>query len=135
MRLCEEKWVNFASSEKSKTRNQIWDQILTTKWNSTFLSHEYRIYFQSKTIFQGANFGTVISLPVSGWLCSLEFLDGWPSAFYLFGILGVVWFIFWMLFVYDSPNTHPRISSEERAFISASMGPQVRVIRLLRNCS
>lgn len=80
-------------------------------------------------LFVGSNFGTIISLPLSGWLCSLKMSDGtggWPLAFYIFGILGVIWFIFWIFFVYDSPTTHPRIDQQEQAFILASIGPQVK---------
>lgn len=76
-------------------------------------------------VYQGANFGTIISLPLSGWLCSLEFDNGWPLAFYIFGILGIVWFFFWMWFIYDSPMVHPRIDPQERAFILASFGPPI----------
>lgn len=76
----------------------------------------------------GANFGTVISLPLSGWLCSLEFMGGWPLCFYLFGFLGIIWFVFWCYFIYDSPAVHPRICQQERMFILASMGPQVHLI-------
>ena len=38
----------------------------------------------------GANMGTVLSLPVTGWLCEAV---GWEFVFYFFGALGVVWFI------------------------------------------
>lgn len=68
-------------------------------------------------VYAGANFGTIISLPLSGWLCTLDFMGGWPLAFYIFGAIGVLWFAAWMTLVYDSPATHPRISREERAYI------------------
>lgn len=75
-------------------------------------------------VYAGFNFGTIISMPISGWLCDLEFDNGWPLSFYIFGILGVVWFFFWIFFVYDTPSTHPRICRQEQAFILASIGPQ-----------
>lgn len=75
-------------------------------------------------MISGANFGTIISLPLSGWLCSLEFMGGWPLCFYLFGFLGFIWFFFWMYLVYDNPQVHPRICPQEKAFILASIGPQ-----------
>lgn len=75
--------------------------------------------------FLGTNFGTIISLPLSGWLCSLELDGGWPLCFYVFGGIGLVWFIFWMFLVYDTPTSHPRIDRQEQAFILASIGPQV----------
>ncbi|XP_060523249.1 sialin [Cylas formicarius] len=75
-------------------------------------------------VYAGANFGTIISLPLSGWLCTLELDGGWPLAFYLFGALGIVWFVFWMCLVYDTPVSHPRIDRQEQAYILASIGPQ-----------
>lgn len=73
-------------------------------------------------VYAGANFGTVISLPLSGYLCDLEYMGGWPLAFYIFGVLGLVWFVFWLWLVYDTPATHPRISRTERAFIERAVG-------------
>lgn len=74
-------------------------------------------------VYAGTQIGTVIALPVSGWLLDNEegnmFTSGWPSVFYLFGILGIVWFVFWALLVYDSPNVHPRISVEEVLYIQS----------------
>lgn len=71
--------------------------------------------------YVGANFGTVISLPVSGWLCSLEFWGGWPLAFYLFGGLGIIWYAFWLIFVFDTPAQHTKIDPLERAYIEATV--------------
>lgn len=75
-------------------------------------------------VYAGSNIGTVISLPLAGWLCSLEFMGGWPLAFYIFGLLGIVWFVFWMFLVYDTPNKHPRISRSERNYIEKSIRPK-----------
>ncbi|XP_017116101.1 putative inorganic phosphate cotransporter [Drosophila elegans] len=68
-------------------------------------------------VYAGSNIGTVISMPLAGWLCSLDFLGGWPSAFYIFGLLGILWFVAWMYLVYDKPSDHPRISASEREYI------------------
>lgn len=78
--------------------------------------------------YAGANFGTVISLPVSGWLCSLELWGGWPLAFYLFGGLGIVWYAFWLIFVYDTPAQHKKIDPLERAYIEASVEKKDEVL-------
>ncbi|XP_017870351.1 PREDICTED: putative inorganic phosphate cotransporter [Drosophila arizonae] len=72
-------------------------------------------------VYAGSNIGTVISMPLTGWLCSQRFLGGWPSAFYIFGLLGLVWFVCWMYLVYDRPSEHPRISRKERAYIERSL--------------
>lgn len=75
-------------------------------------------------VYAGSNIGTVISLPISGWLCTLDYGGGWPLCFYLFGGLGVVWFIAWMFLVYDTPQKHPRVCPKEVEYITASIGPQ-----------
>ena len=57
--------------------------------------------------YAGAQAGTVVALPISGALADEV---SWESVFYFFGILGVVWFIFWGFLCFNSPETHPRIS-------------------------
>jgi len=71
-------------------------------------------------VYSGAQFGTVISLPISGWLAD-QF--GWESVFYVFGVLGIVWFVAWCILITDDPTNHPTISREEKEFISKSIGP------------
>ncbi|KAH8319216.1 hypothetical protein KR074_002401 [Drosophila pseudoananassae] len=78
-------------------------------------------------VYAGSNIGTVISMPLTGWLCSLDFLGGWPSAFYIFGLLGILWFGCWMYLVYDKPRDHPRISCAEREYIERSLLAQRRI--------
>ncbi|XP_055913577.1 sialin-like isoform X2 [Eupeodes corollae] len=75
----------------------------------------------SAVVYCGCNIGTVISLPLAGWLCSLEFQGGWPLAFYIFGILGMIWFAFWMWLVADSPARSNRISEKERNHIERAL--------------
>lgn len=86
-------------------------------------------------VYAGSNIGTVISMPLAGWLCSLEFMGGWPLAFYLFGIIGIVWFVFWMYLVYDKPSLHPRISAKEREYIERSMRVFEKPVRRMANDS
>lgn len=80
----------------------------------------------STIVFAGMDFGTVVSLPVSGWLCEQSLLDGWPLVFYVFGSLGVVCGGAWLTLVSDFPENHPRISQREKAEIARACGAQVR---------
>lgn len=41
---------------------------------------------------------------------------GWPVTFYVTGALGLVWLVAWW-WLYENPETHPRLSDEERAYI------------------
>ncbi|XP_023326905.1 putative inorganic phosphate cotransporter [Eurytemora carolleeae] len=68
--------------------------------------------------YAGSSFGTVVSLPISGLLCDYV---GWESVFYVFGVLGVVWFVGWIFLAYDSPEVHPRISEQEKIYIMSSL--------------
>lgn len=77
--------------------------------------------------YAGAQLGTVVSMPISGILCDSDFLGGWPSVFYIFGVLGCLWFVVWMLMVHDTPAKHPTISAEERTYIETSIGLKQRL--------
>ncbi|XP_054719646.1 LOW QUALITY PROTEIN: putative inorganic phosphate cotransporter [Uloborus diversus] len=68
-------------------------------------------------VYSGGPIGTVVALSLSGYLSSSTFLGGWPSVFYVFGALGCVWFFFWIFFIYESPDQHPRISKAELNYI------------------
>ena len=59
----------------------------------------------------------MLAYPLSGYLCSIPWDNGWPLAFYVPGVLAAVWFVFWLFLVYNGPEVHPRISEEEKLFI------------------
>tara|TARA_B100000674_G_C37908990_1_gene947629 strand:- start:25 stop:1278 length:1254 start_codon:yes stop_codon:yes gene_type:complete len=42
---------------------------------------------------------------------------GWELAFYIFGIVGLLWFVFWYRLISSYPTEHKGISSEELRFI------------------
>lgn len=66
----------------------------------------------------GSNLGTVVTLPVSGILVKWY---GWPTVFYFFGVLGILWSFLWFLMVTDSPSDHPKISKNELKYIESSL--------------
>ncbi|XP_067388733.1 sialin isoform X2 [Emydura macquarii macquarii] len=71
--------------------------------------------------YAGAQLGTVVSLPLSGIIC---YYVNWIYVFYIFGALGVLWFLFWIWLVSDTPETHRRISPTEREYILSSLKDQ-----------
>lgn len=73
--------------------------------------------FTAQAVLPGQNVGTVIAMPVTGWLSSSEELGGWRTAFYVFGTSGLVWSIAWFLLVHDRPEHHPRISDAELQYL------------------
>ncbi|KAK3921380.1 Putative inorganic phosphate cotransporter [Frankliniella fusca] len=73
-------------------------------------------------VYAGAQFGTVFSLPLSGLLSQYGFAGGWPSIFYVFGTIGTAWSIAFLIWVFEDPDSHPRIRDTERKFIVGSLG-------------
>ncbi|XP_064480139.1 sialin-like [Ornithodoros turicata] len=75
-------------------------------------------------VHAGAHVGAMVALTCSGLLSDSDFLEGWPSVFYVFGFLGCIWFVFWVFLVYDSPEEHPRITQEEYDYIIINQGDE-----------
>ena len=48
--------------------------------------------------------------------CDYGFAGGWPSVFYVFGVVGCLWSGAWFLVGYSSPSAHPRMSAVERRY-------------------
>lgn len=69
------------------------------------------------TSTSGAWVGNIIALPFGGFLCVSGFDGGWPSIFYIFGIIGIVWSVLFMFLVSDSPKTHPFIKKSELDYL------------------
>lgn len=61
--------------------------------------------------------GSIISMTLSGYLCEYGFSGGWPSTFYVFGVLGCILAIFLLFFVYDYPDEFSGITQKEVLYI------------------
>jgi ACS family hexuronate transporter-like MFS transporter len=70
--------------------------------------------------FAGSPLGGAIAGPIVG-LLALAF--GWKISFVIVGLLGLVWVAVWALRVTETPANNPRVSTEERAEIAASLPP------------
>jgi ACS family sodium-dependent inorganic phosphate cotransporter len=64
----------------------------------------------------GTPLGQVIGLAGSGWLTAQM---GWPASFYVFGLLGFLWVIFWLARVANDPASDRTITAEERILLTA----------------
>ncbi|XP_066445942.1 vesicular glutamate transporter 3 isoform X2 [Eleutherodactylus coqui] len=71
------------------------------------------------TSFCGSYAGAVIAMPLAGIL--VQYI-GWSSVFYIYGMFGMIWYVFWLLHATESPAAHPSISAEERSYIETSIG-------------
>ncbi len=63
----------------------------------------------------GAAIGAIVAPPLITAVLSSY---GWRAAFLVTGAMGFVWLAFWLLF-YHPPGSHPRITDEERAIVTA----------------
>ncbi|XP_036407704.1 sialin-like [Megalops cyprinoides] len=66
----------------------------------------------------GGQLGTLVALPLSGLICF--YLD-WTYVFYIFGAVGLVWFVLWAFLVSNTPDKHERISEVEKLYIKSSL--------------
>ena len=65
-------------------------------------------------ISSGSRIGLAFTLPLMAWM--VEAL-GWRLSFLILGGLGFSWAFFWYAWFRDTPETHPRISQEEKELI------------------
>ncbi|KAG6442415.1 putative inorganic phosphate cotransporter [Manduca sexta] len=69
-------------------------------------------------VFGGAQIGNIAGSYFSGLIMHE---GSWENVFYMFGGLGIVWFVLWTLLCYSTPNTHPFISDSEKKFLNQNV--------------
>ncbi|XP_014286471.1 sialin isoform X1 [Halyomorpha halys] len=74
--------------------------------------------------YSGCYFGTVAALPLCGALAERL---GWPSIFYVFGVIGCIWTAVWLIVISETPNGDKYISEAEKEYIEDSLGTAVKV--------
>ena len=67
----------------------------------------------------GLYVGPALGLPVSGYLVQWV---SWSAPYYLFGALGVSWYLVWLWLAFEKPSTHPSISEDEKLYLKRSIG-------------
>jgi D-galactonate transporter len=73
------------------------------------------------SVFDSGNrVGTALSLPIVSAIIA-QF--GWRMSFVITGALGIVWTLIWLK-VYRTPEQHPHITPEEKAYIQSDQIPQ-----------
>lgn len=71
--------------------------------------------------FCGTHLGTSITMLIGGLLCR-HLNAGWMYLFFSSGVLGFIWLGLWMIFTADTPSSHPRISENEKDYITTLTG-------------
>lgn len=65
-------------------------------------------------VYSGMYTGSVLGLGLSPQMVNSF---GWPSVFYIFGSIGVAWFVWWVKRAASSPKDDPLITKEEESYI------------------
>lgn len=68
--------------------------------------------------YAGTFVGMVIAMSTCGIMAEKL---GWESVFYVYGGIGCIWYVFWVIIVRESPEKDPYISEEEKLYIMASL--------------
>ncbi|MBC8392345.1 MAG: MFS transporter [Deltaproteobacteria bacterium] len=81
---------------------------------SNFIAREVPLSNRAKVqgfTLSGVTLGLVIGFPVGSWIISIW---GWPAIFYAFGLLGLVWIFFWILYTLRDSGKDPKSSKHLR---------------------
>ncbi|CAG2116712.1 unnamed protein product, partial [Medioppia subpectinata] len=65
----------------------------------------------------GITIGTVIASAGAGNILEWEEMGGWPTIFYLSGIISLVWCVLWQLTITSTPDEHTWITHRELQYI------------------
>lgn len=76
------------------------------------------------TAYLGSSIGIAVFYPLFGYILAIS---SWEWVYHICGIIGTVWYISWLYFVYDTPALHPRIKQNELEFIEKSLGKTVLI--------
>lgn len=66
-------------------------------------------------VYSGACLGIATSMLFTGAICGTSY--GWPLAFYLYGVFGILIALSFACFIFNLPSTHFYISEEEKSYI------------------
>jgi MFS family permease len=70
-------------------------------------------------VFMGTRLGGALAPPLVVLLMTGM---GWRQTFFIFGMLGVVWCVFWWRWFRDEPSGHPAVNAAELETIQSQMG-------------
>ena len=71
-------------------------------------------------VFMGTRFGGAVAPPL---VVLLMGVIGWRQTFFAFGLVGVVWCVFWWRWFRDEPAKHPSVNQAELELIERGLAP------------
>jgi MFS family permease len=90
------------------------------------ISRSFSRWFPSREVgnahgvlFMGTRFGGALAPPL---VVAIMAVAGWRISFFIFGILGIIWSVFWWKWYRDDPREHTGTSPEELDIILKGIG-------------
>lgn len=74
-------------------------------------------------MFSGATLGTVSGGILTGEI--IQFTHSWAAPFYVWGAIALIWWLFYVIWVYSRPTTHPFISEKELTYLKYKVEGEV----------
>ncbi|XP_017483551.1 PREDICTED: vesicular glutamate transporter 1, partial [Rhagoletis zephyria] len=74
------------------------------------------------TAYMGSSVGVAAFYPIFGYIMHWT---SWEWVYHTCGIIGTMWWLCWLYYVYNTPAEHPRINSSEQRYIEKSLGASV----------
>lgn len=71
----------------------------------------------------GIPLGTLFALVSTGWIVERF---GWSSVFYVFGVIGILFYFIWRKVIYNSYSLHPSITPKEKKLIDDNINHDVK---------
>lgn len=75
----------------------------------------------------GSQLGIIVGFSFGGYLCNNGFDGGWPSIFYIFGILGILWSFVWFFIFTDNPQQNKYMKQIEKQHLINELGDYKKV--------
>lgn len=83
-------------------------------------------------VYSGMYSGSIMGLALSPHMvANLQ----WPSVFYVFGFIGIFWFLAWEKNASSSPAVDDKISKEEKEYITSQTITQVCILHSIHRCA
>lgn len=77
--------------------------------------------------YLGSSAGAAFTYFICGYIIDWY---NWEYVFYITGAFSMIWCVFWISLVYDTPEEHPWISKKERNYIQNSLGDSLNKNKL-----
>lgn len=106
----------------------VWISRRVFQWDDIYTAFLYvfvtpsGFFSQIEFVLVGVSLGVAVGYPTFG---TVGEYFGWESIFYFSALMGTIWYVLWLMVVFDSPETHPTITMEEKKYIQDRMGSNI----------